>query len=89
MCVKREEMDTINCDRWLPLACTAGVKGCEETRPCSSHAGSVASPLEAHFVCGLCSMFGAQLVQKTTMLWGDDKKKAVKANPWVSNFCRK
>ena len=36
-------------------------------------------------VChGVCSMFGAQLVQKTTVLWGDDKKKAVKANPWVS-----
>jgi len=33
---------------------------------------------------GVCRMFGAQLSQKTTVLWGDDKKKAVKANPWVS-----
>jgi hypothetical protein len=30
-------------------------------------------------------MFGSQFVQKTTMLWGDDKKKVVKkGNEWVS-----
>jgi len=31
-------------------------------------------------------MFGAQLSQKTTVLWGDDKKKAVKANPWGTHW---
>ena len=35
--------------------------------------------------CVLCRMFGSQFVQKTTMLWGDDKKKVVKkGNEWVS-----
>jgi len=31
-------------------------------------------------------MFGNKIVQSTTMLWGHEKKKAVKSNPWDKRF---
>jgi hypothetical protein len=42
-------------------------------------------PTDIVCACLLCSMFGANLAQNTTMLWGH-KKKSVKSNPWVSSL---
>lgn len=57
------------------------------SRPCSSRTGEGGCVLTGVGMTCVCRMFGAQLSQKTTVLWGDDKKKAVKANPWVRR-CR-
>ena len=72
----------------LPAPCVCWGSWAIVCVPVSASLSVVEGPYGAEherWHCVLCRMFGSQFVQKTTMLWGDDKKKVVKkGNEWVS-----